>query len=153
MKILFLDFDGPLVTLRSHFTYAQPGEGWRRHDPLIADFLVKCCKCGDVKIVVSSTWRMHPVDARMLMDKTCLSQFLHEDWHTPIFNGIRGDEIKDWLDRHPEVTSYRILDDDSDMLKEQLPFLIKAHPENGVDSRGLKELLEWVEEPMFGRNK
>lgn len=31
-------------------------------------------------------------------------------------DGSRGREIKDWLDLHPEVTSFKILDDDGDVL-------------------------------------
>ena len=33
---------------------------------------------------------------------------------------MRGEEIKTWLEHHPEVENYVIIDDDSDMLPEQL---------------------------------
>lgn len=31
----------------------------------------------------------------------------------------RGHEIQDWIDDHPEITHYVILDDDNDMLQSQ----------------------------------
>ena len=37
---------------------------------------------------------------------------------------LRGEEIQEWLDNHPEVTDYAILDDDSDMTEEQF---VKFH--------------------------
>jgi hypothetical protein len=33
---------------------------------------------------------------------------------------MRGEEIKDWLQKNQEVQEYAILDDDSDMLPEQM---------------------------------
>lgn len=44
---------------------------------------------------------------------------------------FRGDEIKKWLGRH-DVEKYIILDDDSDMLEEQLPFFINTDTHNGI---------------------
>lgn len=38
----------------------------------------------------------------------------------------RGHEIQDWLDRHPEVTNWVALDDDSDFLDSQLRNLVQA---------------------------
>lgn len=32
---------------------------------------------------------------------------------------LRGDEINDWLAKHPEVDKYAILDDDSDFYDDQ----------------------------------
>ena len=44
---------------------------------------------------------------------------------------VRGDEIHEWLELHPEVTRFVILDDDSDM-KHLLPYLLRTHPCEGL---------------------
>lgn len=46
--------------------------------------------------------------------------------------GVRGHEIQAWLDKHPEVEKYAILDDDSDMLPEQMPNFFKTTFQNGL---------------------
>jgi hypothetical protein len=37
-----------------------------------------------------------------------------------IDNVTRGQQIQAWLEKHPEVTRYAIIDDNSDMTEEQL---------------------------------
>jgi hypothetical protein len=39
--------------------------------------------------------------------------------YTLLEGQTRGSQIKSWLDKHPEVTHYVILDDDGDMLEDQ----------------------------------
>jgi hypothetical protein len=70
-----------------------------------------------VQVVVSSTWRLFPPlleSLEKLLRKSgvsiagctpSLEMSLHE----------RGDEIQAWLDGHPEVTRFVILDDHADM--------------------------------------
>jgi len=38
-----------------------------------------------------------------------------------------------WLDQHPEVNNYLILDDDSNMLEEQLPHFVKTSLISGMN--------------------
>jgi hypothetical protein len=45
---------------------------------------------------------------------------------------LRGEEIQDWLDAHPEVEDYVILDDDSDMLPEQFAKFHHSDPWFGL---------------------
>ncbi len=45
---------------------------------------------------------------------------------------LRGEEIQDWLDAHPEVKDYAILDDDSDMLPEQFAKFHHSDPWFGL---------------------
>ena len=44
----------------------------------------------------------------------------------------RGHEIQLWLDEHPEVRRYAILDDDDDMLEHQTPNFFQASCETGL---------------------
>lgn len=93
-------------------------------------WLSEWCNENDIKICVSSVWKNHFGDK--LGDKYRIRPEWWEDALTNLgfksgtFVGItgdrkslRGEEIKEWLDKHPEVTDYAILDDDSDMLPEQ----------------------------------
>jgi hypothetical protein len=54
---------------------------------------------------------------------------------TPVFedaDDVRGYEIQAWLDLHPGVTRYAILDDDCDMLLHQLPNHFRTVSELGI---------------------
>ena|SRR6478609_11847885 len=146
MKVIFLDIDGVLCTRRSHLAYGKEGGIWYEWDPLGINVIRKTCLNG-VKIVLSSTWRK-PVNephfiaqyARYGMDRDWL--YL-PDWKTPITDLKRGEEIQKWLDGHQEVTDYRIIDDDNDMLESQLKKCIFTDAEDGMTSDNIKKLLNW----------
>jgi hypothetical protein len=60
--------------------------------------------------------------------------------HTP-----RGVEIQQWLDEHPDVTNYVILDDDSDMLEHQMKNFVVTfdnvdHPDSVDIGYGLTKI-------------
>lgn len=93
-------------------------------------WLSEWCNENDIKICVSSVWKNHFGDK--LGDGYRIRPEWWEDALTNLgfksntFVGItgdrkslRGEEIQEWLNQHPEVTDYAILDDDSDMLPEQ----------------------------------
>jgi hypothetical protein len=128
MVVIFLDFDGVITTAESiseAFSNKRNGiiigKDWMKHqiDTNLATNVRLLQEHLGAKIVISSTWRI--VD-----DIDTLRTWLHERGGidpktiidiTPHRNdGSRGREIKDWLDAHPEVTSFKILDDDSDVL-------------------------------------
>ncbi len=108
MKVIFLDFDGVIRV--------SVDGGWVTPDQ--AEFcgarmasLAKACRDLDCKIVVSSDWRQW--DNRLEIEallKPHLAQCLHDDWSTPII-GQRWKEVRKWLDGHPEVVNYAILED------------------------------------------
>ena len=133
MKVAFLDFDG--VFTATHRCWLAGNE----YDSYSAKIISKVLTDYDYKIVVSSTWRI-------LHDDYELSKFLKimgfssklffmKNFSTPRLPGIRGVEIKDWLDRHPEVEDYIIIDDDSDMLPEQMDHLILCDGREGFGAR------------------
>jgi hypothetical protein len=94
------------------------------------EWLSEFCNENDVRICVSSVWKNHFGDKvgdryriRAEWWKDALIKFgFKEDTFVGITgNGdsIRGKEIQEWIDRHPEVEDYAILDDDSDMMEHQ----------------------------------
>lgn len=141
MKVIFLDFDGVLNSHQSfnfwrknHNTDDWEGRlylEWKgtlkeylaqEFDPIAlnnVDELVN--EFADLKVVVSSTWRLgETVESlqKILAPAKALSAAVIDV--TPRFPGKpRGEEIQAWLNEHPEVTNYVIIDDDSDMLDSQ----------------------------------
>ena len=54
----------------------------------------------------------------------------------------RGTEIKRWLDDHPEVTHYVILDDDNDMLEEQFEHFVQTSWTEGLNEECSDKAIE-----------
>lgn len=131
MKVVFLDIDGVLNTNKTALLHGSIFVMVEDvHKYLDADGLnfLKMLVASDVKIVLSSTWRMG-----------CTPEFTSKQLDLPIHShtiisddDTRGVEIKEWLDRHPEVTDYCIIDDDSDMLLEQCSKLMLIDGEVGI---------------------
>lgn len=133
MRVVFLDIDGVVNTIQIYkelpahlknaglkkidgyyFDMCFNGSG-RVSNTQAVVWLDKICHDYDLKIVVSSTWR-----GRLEMCKECLySSGLSRDIEiigaTPWIGGYRGAEIKQYLDAHPEIEDFVILDDDADM--------------------------------------
>ena len=90
-------------------------------------WLSEWCNETDTKICVSSTWKHHfGIKGYVSTPEKWEDAFQLLGFKPGTYVGItgnrrtlRGEEIQDWLDKHPEVTDYAILDDDSDMTDEQ----------------------------------
>lgn len=141
MKILFLDIDGVLNSARScrafdGYPHDFSDEGMRKFDSVAIGLVRKLCDKTGALIVLSSTWRM-------LHDISECAQGLGLPIfdRTPILEGPRGVEINAWLSKHPEVTRYAIVDDDSDMLPEQKQYFVKTNFEEGLSMHDFKALL------------
>lgn len=128
MKVVFLDIDGVLCTPRACFAVGDKGI-FSYLDPIACLLLKRLLVETGAKLVISSTWRkLHPgTSFDAILSAACpgLGTFVYypfadeekrKDWRTKDLPGQRGGEIQEWLDRHPEVTHFVILDDDSDML-------------------------------------
>lgn len=149
MKIIFCDIDGVIATLRSHLGHVKYGGSINDFDPMVAGMLITLCVRHKAKIVISSTWRLGVKDLMITgnayrdrlyiqLFETGLLEYLHQDWKTPVLDGVRGEdiargyEIQAWLDQHKDVDQYVIIDDDSDMLEHQLPFHIHTKTYDGM---------------------
>ncbi len=89
------------------------------------------------KIVISSSWRHSglKIMQEMWIKRGLVGEVIditpsHSDKsrdHLPFKERAeRGGEIKEWLDAHPEVTNYVILDDDDDVLESQENNFVKC---------------------------
>jgi HAD domain in Swiss Army Knife RNA repair proteins len=127
---LFLDVDGVRVT------YASMACGHGVMDDACVKNLRRILHEANPEVVISSTWRFHP-------------QFCKKVWKvvgkvgkaTPRLNtGIRGREIEAFLLDYPG-RNFVIVDDDSDMLPEQLPFFVKTRFATGLDREATEKIL------------
>jgi hypothetical protein len=129
-KIIFLDFDGPLSTSRTQF---QTGNNLP-FDPVAVQILNHICAASGAKIVCSSrrTWaqsRENFRETRMHFEKAGLDiSNIHPDWSCRTDHGDRKDHIEGFLKKHPEVTHYAIVDDET----VDLPGLVLVGEEDGI---------------------
>lgn len=142
MKVLFLDIDGVLNNLYSMVQYKC--HLW---PPLVYKLNEISNSDTDVKVVVSSAWRI------LFSELELKNMLIRAGWsHADLIIGVtpsgwhsRGEEIQEWLDAHPEVTHYAIVDDDSDMLESQMPYFVNTTYELGLldsDVEKIKKILE-----------
>lgn len=151
MKVAFLDFDGVLNSAQSATFWHNKRDQSKWENELYKDWpgtlkeylsqefcpialsnveeLVR--RVPDLKIVVSSTWRLgETVESLQLILKPAkLVSDAVIDVTPRIALTPRGNEIQAWLDGHPEVTEFVIIDDDCDMLhlKEHLVHTSSLH--------------------------
>lgn len=97
----------------------------------------------NAQIVISSTWRItHPVEQ-------FLEMFKIYGWdNAPVIDKTerlgrrRGYEIQKYLNDHPEITSYVILDDNTDMLDEQKEHFVKTDEKVGLTIKNANKAID-----------
>lgn len=94
----------------------------------------------NAEIVVSSTWRSDWNIPYLLRYAGLIRPIygitpLSKDRH-------RGNEIKEWLNEHPEVTNYVIIDDDNDMLDEQEPYFVQTSWYDGINDYNVEKAIK-----------
>lgn len=121
MKVLFLDIDG---VCNSRHWAEQGNSMWHGTDPAAVQLVKRIIKETGCKVVLSSTWRLYPEARRVVKRDVCWFIDCTKDMQAGAKRGVveRGVEIQEWLDRHPHVTQYAILDDESDFLPHQWLF-------------------------------
>lgn len=131
MKVLFLDIDGVLNNNET----TERCNNFTGVDRKLAKRFTDWLNTTDVKIVLSSTWRLHP-EMWFALNEAGIS------WIdvTPGPHRYRGDDIKQWLDAHPEVTAYAILDDSTDMLPSQFDRCVFTDGSHGLQDWDIEKL-------------
>ena len=131
MKVIFLDFDGVITVPPKWYLKANK-----------IKYIKRIVDETGAKIVVSSSWRRENVKETIndMIGKTkrCprnrmlywLIDNLYDVTHT--YKGLRGQEIKDWLNEHDDIENYVIIDDDGDFLNEQLYHFVQTNYEDGI---------------------
>lgn len=138
MKVIFLDIDGVLNSTRSAAALGgMPWPGlkkerdWHLFDPVAVGLLRRACEKTGAVCVLSSSWRAHLDDAGLQDLAQRLGVQIIDRTRETRGAEIRGVQIAEWLQAHPEVDTYVILDDDSDMLDEQKERFVKTNFREG----------------------
>ena len=143
MKVIFLDIDGVLNHenfYESRFNTEIYPNGFGTYPlcefcPESVDNVNKILKETGAKIVISSSWRFNEnIDTilsvvgihQTIYDKT---PYLGTEFGT---NLCRRHEIQRYLDNHPEIEDYVIIDDDSDMNDNQLSHFFQTSWKDGL---------------------
>lgn len=126
MKVLFLDIDGVCNSAEyAKRIYEQQGYGGLIGiDATLARKVRRIVQETGCKVVLSSTWRLWESSRAEVRHKVCDFIDCTIDLQRGSKRGVapRGDEVREWLSRHPHVTQYAILDDDSDFSPDQWLF-------------------------------
>lgn len=125
MKVLFLDIDG-VINKRENYNPAIKNNLYPI-DSYCALLVGRIQLQTGCKVVLSSSWRHHPEGRQNVSER--VTELLDI---TPTLDKYRGDEIQAWLDQHPEVDKYAILDDDMDFYVYQAPHYFKTRFEDGL---------------------
>ena len=139
MKIIFLDIDGVLNSVQYYKKVDRKEEDWNRFNPNAVEIIKRLVEEFNAKIVISSTWRYGLVkELKNEMVKSGLIKYLHKDWKTPVIypgHQNRGNEIRAWLENHPDTDKYVIIDDDESILGEQKKHFIKTDINEGMTEK------------------
>lgn len=137
-KYIFLDIDGVITT---------PSSGYCL-DPEKMMLLGKLISLTDSWLVISSSWRAANVPDTILNLTDYDNQYVRDYPFmftnrivgiTPhIQGGCRGDEIKAYMKEKP-CDAYIILDDESDILPEQMPFFVHTDGDDGITEDDVKK--------------
>jgi len=145
MKVLFLDFDGVLNI------WPAPSRSGIFHKPSCTNLEYLIGEVPELRIVISSAWRMlHTLEElkRILKSNSIDSSRVigvTGNEQSPNSNEHRGFQIECWLKRHPNVKTFAIVDDETDMgaLKSKL---VKTDRFIGLTQENVEKLLEVLEE-------
>lgn len=151
-KIIFLDFDGCITTVKSRWHF----------DPEKMALLGEILVATDAKIVITSSWRRYTLEdtidfiTNREVERGCVPFafpdkvigvthrmyafcYPNMDKH---YGVVRGEEIRRWQEENDACECpYVILDDDTDMLLWQKDNFVKTDCEKGLSRRNVKRAI------------
>lgn len=151
-RILFLDYDGVVNTImwNEKGTVASYGYPWdnKVNNFQAVQWISEFCEKYGFDIVVTSTWRQDKNYKECLINGG-LRKGIEILGRTKVLNRPRGEEIKEYLDSHPEIEQYIIVDDEDDMLEEQKEFLVKVNGTYGFNKPDYDKCVRIVSENLI----
>ena len=147
-KILFLDIDGVLNSdAFADYMLEEDNVDIFNEDMLDERAIIQLKKiimATDAEIVLSSSWRWYK-DTRDKVHRQLQAKDIDFVDTTPLEIDTamsRGMEIKAWLDEHPEVERFVILDDDDLRIQEYLPYHVKTTFRYGLTREKAAEAIQ-----------
>ena len=157
MKVIFLDIDGVLNS-EDHAIYCHENpkfieEGGSIYvDPYPVLYILQLIDEMDLKLVISSSWRTWDLESTIKefnrYKSLCrLTQYIVGITPRNMDDRVwvdRGEEIQQYLNEHPEIDNYVIVDDDNDMLDSQRDNFVRTNNRHGLtiyDCDKIREIL------------
>ena len=142
-RLIFLDIDG---VLNCQATFTGPhGDSFKSLEPAFCDELQRIVQaCWPCHIVLASTWRLFDNGGREKLNEWLGERMLSILSQTPDLTGHRGTEIQQWMNERPQLENVKfiIIDDSSDFLPEQMPFLIRTSFKEGLTKQKATEAID-----------
>lgn len=159
MKVIFLDFDGVITV---------PPKWYIKADKI--KYIKKIVEATGAKIVISSSYRagcpptvQETIKSIIGKEKRCPKNRMlfwlldhiydctpfYSEGKYKILNSGRGGEIEAWLNVHPEVENYVIIDDDGDMLDSQLYHFVQTNYEDGITEIEMNRAIKVLNRQFF----
>ena len=150
-RVCFLDYDGVVNTPMwnaegTMCSYGFPRQG-KVNNFQAVQWLSEACQKFGYDIVVTSTWRLWDNYKECLINGGLRPGIEILGCTDCIRDTSRGNEIKKYIDEHPEIQYYVIVDDEDDILSEQREHFIMTNGDTGFN---LKEFTEF--EKIFKRD-
>lgn len=114
-KVIFLDIDGVLNILSdSYYTTRFREDGAIKHiEEHLTSRLSWLLNKTRASIVISSSWRLSMNDLQEQMEKEGFEMWDRVIGRTSISKfENRGEEIEDWISKHPEIKNFVVIDDE-----------------------------------------
>ncbi len=117
MRIIFQDIDGPLIPLRMYFSGNRPfanDPGSFVYDPVAVAMINHLCEQFGAKVVFNTAHNENPPEIMFKQGHFNGFKHLHDDIQTDyetLISAGRHSSIKKWLEKHPEVTEWIVIDD------------------------------------------
>ena len=145
-RVVFLDYDGVVNTPMwnaegTHCSYNHNGHN-KVNNFQAVQWLSEACQKFGYDIVVTSTWRIWDNYKDCLRNGGLRDGIEILGKTDRIRDVCRGAEIKKYIDEHPEITYYVIVDDEADMLPEQMGHFIMTNGDTGFNLSEFKRFEE-----------
>lgn len=142
MKLIFLDFDGILFTLRSGLLLKGITKFTNDVEPDWPAVRAIAQKCNNEgwQIIPITTWMQLPEDTLKVLTQVGLHEFLHPQWRTSLYTNP-AEKIETYLKIRPEINAWMILDDcDYNWTPVQRSHWIQGCMFQGLTYRQLEQL-------------
>ena len=145
-RIVFLDYDGVVNTPMwntegTHCSYGFPKEG-KVNNFQAVQWVSEACQKFGYDIVVTSTWRFWDNYKECLINGGLRPGIEILGRTDSIKGACRGVEIQKYIDEHPEILYYVIVDDEADILPEQHSHFIMTNRDTGFNLSEFKRFEE-----------
>lgn len=137
MNVIFLDYDGVVNIAMwdaagKHCKYNFPSDN-KVNNYQAVQWVSEFCQKYNYDIVVSSSWRNHSNYRECLINGGLRDGIVILGKTGEIFDGTRGDEIREYLNKHPEIENYLIFDDEDDFDEELHGHFVLCDPDVGFN--------------------